>query len=362
MIARISLLLCVLCGELPCLGFLPLLAGEPEAKKPSLRTLAGLPDVSSSAAAAGAVNHAGRKLPPMPPLKAPVLFNTPEADALLAALQVFPPDNPWNEDISKRPVHPDSDKMIAFLGAGKHLGHNLDMGFVLVPPDQPKIAVKLTAYAGESDPGPYPMPDCAPIEGWPLEGGTLEKIQREGRGDRHSLVVDPVNRMLYEFYQARRTDAGWQAACEATFDLKSNKLRPRGWTSSDAAGLPIFPSVPRYDECERGMVEHALRFTVRRTRREFIAPATHHAGSGQDHSVPAMGQRFRLKANVDLSAFPNHAKAVALALQKYGMFVADNGGDWLISVAPDARLKGLETLHKLKGSDFEVVVTTDEHK
>jgi hypothetical protein len=308
------------------------------------------------------VNHEGRTLPPMPKITAPILFNTPEADAVLAAMQVFPKDSPWNEDISKLPVLKDSDKMIAGIGKDKKLGWNLDMGFVIVPPDQPKVDLKLVEYPDESDKGPFPIPDNAPVEGWPIEGGKLEDIQRKGEGDRHVLVVDPVTRKLYEFYQGRRTDQGWRASCEATFDLSSNALRPKGWTSSDAAGLPIFPAVVRYDEVERGMVEHALRFTVKRTRREFIYPATHFASSSKDPVLPAMGQRFRLKADADLTGLPRHALAIAKGLQKYGMFVADNGLDWLISVAPDERIKGLDALRRFKGSDFEVVQTTGENE
>jgi hypothetical protein len=305
-------------------------------------------------------NHEGRALPPAPKVTAPILFNTPEADAVLAAMQVFPKDNPWNEDVSKRPVLKDSDRMIAQIGRDKKLAYNLDMGFILVPPDQPKVDVKMTDYPDESDKGPFPIPKGAPIEGWPLEGGRLEALQPKGDGDRHVLVVDPVNGKLYEFWRGFKTDKDWSAACEATFDLSSNVLRPREWTSSDAAGLPIFPAVVRYDEVERGTVEHALRFTVKRTRKEFIYPATHQAGRGNDPAVPAMGQRFRLKADADLSGLPKHALAIAKGLQKYGMFVADNGGDWRISVAPDERIKGLDALRRFKGGDFEVVETTGE--
>jgi hypothetical protein len=174
--------------------------------------------------------------PRMPEITRPILFNTPEADKILAALQVFPPDNPWNEDISKRPVHPNSKKMIAGIGADKRLGYNLDMCFILVPPDQKKVPVKLPADHTESDPGPYPVPDEAPIENWPLDGRSLAVAQRgKEEADRHVLVVDPVNRMLYEFWQGRRVGDGWQASCEATFDLKTNALRPDGWTSANAA-------------------------------------------------------------------------------------------------------------------------------
>src|SRR5262249_55864968 len=174
--------------------------------------------------------------PKMPDVKQPVMFNTPEADRILAALQVFPPDNPWNEDISKLPVHPISKKMIAGIGADKRLAYNLDMCFILVPPDQKKLQLKLISYPDDSDKGPYPIPDDAPTENRPPDGSKLADTQRKKEnGDRHVIVVDQVNRMLYEFYQGRKTEAGWQAACEATFDLKSNKLRPDGWPSSDAA-------------------------------------------------------------------------------------------------------------------------------
>ncbi len=314
------------------------------------------------AAEAPRVNQEGRALSPLPKFEKPVLFNTPEADAILAAMQIFPKENPWNEDVSKRPVHPNSEKIVTRIGKEKRIAYNLDMGFVLVPPNQPKIAVKMVSYGDESDQGPFPLPEQTPIENWPLEGGALEKIQREGEGDRHALVVDPFNGMLYEFYQGRKTDGGWQAACEATFDLKSNKLRPKGWTSSDAAGLPVFPAVARYDECERGMVEHALRFTVQRSKKEYLYPATHFASKLKDDDLPPMGMRFRLKASVDISKFSKHAQAIARGLQKYGMFMADNGGDWRISVAPDARLKGLEALKQLKGGDFEVIVSTGENE
>jgi hypothetical protein len=298
--------------------------------------------------------------PKMPEITRPVMFNTPEADKIVAALQVFPPDNPWNEDVSHRPIHPASKRLIAAIGADKRLANNLDMCFILVPPDQKKVALKLLANTDESDRGPYPIPDNAPIEGWPLDD--KRKLEDSQRGtedrDRHVLVVDPVNRMLYEFYQGRKTDGAWQASCEATFDLKTNKLRPDGWTSADAAGLPIFPAVVRYDECERGMVEHAMRFTVRRTRRAYVYPATHYASRLTDETLPRMGERFRLRQDFDVSGFSPHARAILKGLKKYGMFVADNGLDWRLSVAPDARIKGLDELRKVKGSDFEVVQPT----
>ena len=297
--------------------------------------------------------------PKLPPIAKPVMFNTPEADKILAAMQIFPPDSPWNEDISNRPLRKNSKEIVAGIGADKRLAYNLDMCFIIVPGDQKKIDVKIKSYPDESDKGPYPLPDDAPVENWPLDKRTLAEAQAgKEDADRHVIVVDPVNRMLYEFYQGRKTAAGWECACEATFDLKSNKLRPNGWTSSDAAGLPIFPATIRFDEVERGMVEHAMRFTVRRTKREFVYPATHYASRLTDANLPRMGERFRLRADFDTSGFSPHTQAILKGLKKYGMFVADNGGDWRISVAPDARIKGLDELRKLKGADFEVIEPT----
>ncbi len=297
--------------------------------------------------------------PAMPAINKPVMFNTPEADRILAALQVFPPDNPWNEDISKLPVLKNSGEIIAGIGADKTLAYNLDMAFILVPGNQKKVDLKINMYPDESDKGPFPIPDNAPVEGWPLDGKTLEAAQKaQDDSDRHIIVVDPVNRKLYELWQGRKADTGWECSCSAIFDLASNKLRPDGWTSSDAAGLPIFPAVIRFDEVEKGMVEHAMRFTVKNSRRAYAYPATHFASKKTDPNLPRMGERFRLRADFDISKFSPHVQAILKGLKKYGMFVADNGGDWRISVAPDQRIRGLDELRKLKGSDFEVVATT----
>jgi hypothetical protein len=201
-----------------------------------------------------------------------------------------------------------------------------------------------------------------PIEGWPaaFKGKklTLEQIQRKDAPDedRHAIVVDPVNRKLYEFYHAVRTDKGWTARQASIFDLSNNKLRPDGWTSADAAGLPIFPATVRYDELKRGLVEHAMRVTVRKTRRAYVAPATHFASRSNDPNLPRMGERIRLRADYDISGFSSQVQAILKGLKKYGMFVADNGIDWGISVAPDERINNLhEELRKIKGSAFEVV-------
>jgi hypothetical protein len=298
-----------------------------------------------------------------PTIRQPVLFDTPQADRIVEKLQVFPPDNPWNQDVSKWPVHPNSRNMIAAIGANKPFRTNSDMGYVLVPPDQKRRPVAIVLYPGESDRGPYPVPDNLPIEGWPVnyqgKGVSLADVQADKlreENDRHAIVVDPVRRILYEFYQAKRTAAGWQAAQASIFDLKTNKLRPDGWTSTDAAGLPIFPGIVRYDELERGMVSHAMRVTVRRTRRAYVAPATHFASRSNDPNLPRMGERIRLRQDFPLAGFSRHAQAVLKGLKKYGMFVADNGLDWAISVAPDPRIEPMhEELRRVQGSAFEVV-------
>lgn len=303
----------------------------------------------------------------MPKFQKPIPFDTPEADAVLSALEIFPPNNPWNIPVDEWPVAPNSKAMIAAIGADKPLRYNPDMGFVLVPPNQRKCNVALTAYAGESDQGPYPVPDCAITEGWPATFKrdpatahlTLDDAQR-GKpnldADRHGIIVDPVNRKLYEFYRLTKTDKGWTAEQASIFDLASNKLRPDGWTSSDAAGLPIFPSVVRYDELQRGKIEHALRVTFKNTRKAYVYPATHFASRKTDEHLPRMGERLRLRNDFDTSACSPEVKTILEALKRYGMLNADNGIEWAISVAPDERIPVLhDELRKVKGSDFEVV-------
>jgi hypothetical protein len=312
------------------------------------------------AAAALLPDCAAQESPPPSANAKPILFNTPEADRILSTLQIFPKDNPWNEDISERPVHPDSDAMIDKIGRNLRFRWNQDMAFIIVPPDQPKAPLVKVEYAGESDPGAYPIPDEAPLEGWPLSGEPLETVQRRGQGDRHVIVVDPAAMKLYELFSSFRTDAGWKCGSAAVFDLRSNALLPGGWTSADAAGLPIFPGVVRFDEVERGTVDHALRVTFRRTRKAYVYPATHHASPLRDPLLPRMGDRFRLKKDFDPARFPAHVQAILKGLKKYGMIVADNGIEWAVSIAPDSRIQGLETLdHKaVKGNDFELIVTT----
>ncbi len=314
-----------------------------------------------------AAQDPGGRRPRRPAIDRPILFNTPEVDRILEDLQVFPPDNPWNEDVSRWPLHPNSRNIIASIGADKPFRYNPDMGFVLVPPDQKRVPVRLIGYNDESDKGPYPVPDDMPIEGWPagykrdptLRGLSLDDVQRDRKGqdgDRHAVVVDPVNRMLYEFYNARKTDAGWEARQASIFDLKTNKLRPEGWTSTDAAGLPLFPSIVRHDELRRGSITHALRVTVTRSRRAFVHPATHFASQSNDPNLPRMGERIRLRQNFETKGFTPEVTTILMALKRHGMLVADNGIDWAISVAPDERIPVLhEELRRVKGSDFEVV-------
>lgn len=310
----------------------------------------------------------------MPKVEKVIPFDTPEADAVLAALEVFPPDNPWNIPVDQWPVHPRSKQIIATVGVDKPLRCNSDMGFVIVPPDQKKVTLLSVEYKDESDAGPFPIPDTAFVEGWPSEykrnparkNWTLDDVQRDKNkqgGDRHVIVVDPGNRKLYEFFSTFKTDAGWKAAQASVFDLSSNKLRPAGWTSADAAGLPIFPAVIRYDELKRGVIDHALRVTVRRSQRAYVYPATHFASRLTDKDLSRMGERIRLRKDFDTSKFGKEVKVILEALKTYGMFVADNGIEWGMSSAPDERIPLLhEELRKVKGSDFEVVTPPDGYK
>jgi hypothetical protein len=276
----------------------------------------------------------------------------------LSSLQVFPPDNPWNQDVSDLPVHPHSGAYLASIGLDTGLhpdfgtvweGAPIGIPFAVVRGDQTRVPVSFY-YADESDPGPYPIPLNVPIEGG-----------ADSDGDRHVLVIDLDERKLYELFDARpRGDGGWSAGSGAVFDLTRNDLRPAGWTSADAAGLPIFPGLVRYDEVvERGEIAHALRFTVRRTQRAYIAPARHYASSATDPDLPPMGLRVRLKADFDATSFPRNVQVILRALQRFGMFVADNGSDWYITGAPDPRWNDeeLRELGRVRGRDFEVVYT-----
>jgi hypothetical protein len=272
--------------------------------------------------------------------------------------QLFPPDNPWNEDISNLPVDPNSANLIASIGLST--GLHADFGtvyngapngipYVVVAGSQAPVPINFTAYADESDPGPYPVPPNAPIEGGP-----------SSTGDRHVLVIDRDNWKLYEMGNAYPVNSGasWNASGGALFDLNSNALRPAGWTSADAAGLPIFPGLVRYDEVfEQGVIAHALRFTVQNTRHAYVSPARHFASSLTSANLPPMGMRVRLKASVNISGYSPAMQVILRAMKQYGMFVADNGSNWFVSGAPDPRWNDdeLHTLSGIKGSDFEVV-------
>ncbi len=273
-------------------------------------------------------------------------------------LQIFPVDNAWNRDISRHKVHPNSANFIKSIGADKPLhpdfgttwkGAPNGIPFVVVPRDQKRVKVTFR-YADESDKGPYPIPPDAPIEGGP-----------DSKGDRHVIAVDFHRKKLYELFAAYpQKDGSWKAGSGAIFDLTSNKLRPRGWTSADAAGLPVFAGLVRYDEVmEQKEIRHALRFTVRRSQRGYIPPATHFASRHRDRNLPPMGLRLRLKADYDLSQAPPAAKVILTALKTYGMIVADNGGDWFISGAPHPKwdVDDLRWIKRVKGRDFDVVHT-----
>jgi hypothetical protein len=278
--------------------------------------------------------------------------------ASLQGFTPFPIDNAWNRDVSADPVDPNSAAIIASIGtgaglhpdfgAGLYAGSPIGIPYVVVASGaQPKVPVAFTAYGSESDPGPMPIPASAPVEGG--NGST---------GDRHVLVMDRDACVLYELYNARlQANGSWTADATASWDLKSNTLRPYGWTSADAAGLPIFPGLARYDEVAAGAITHALRFTVQTSRKAYVLPATHWASSNTSTSAPPMGLRVRLKAGVDISGYPLQARVVLTALKRYGLILADNGSNWFISGAPDDRWDNnqLATLSGIKGSDLEVV-------
>jgi len=265
---------------------------------------------------------------------------------------MFPIDNVWNKPVDRLPVRTDSDTLIRSIGLNAYLhpdfssydGGGYGIPYNVVGGGRKKKYVKFT-YASESDRGPYPIPRRPKIE---------------GGSDRHMLIVDRDNCVLYELYAARKTSTGWKAGSGAIWNLRSNALRPAGWTSADAAGLPILPGLVRYDEVAAGVIRHALRFTAPVTRRQYIYPARHFASDSNEATLPPMGLRVRLKASVDISRFGPQARILLQALQTYGMILADNGSPWYVTGAPnsgwdDDDMHQLQTLH---GSDFEVVDTS----
>jgi hypothetical protein len=295
---------------------------------------------------------------PEPPTSAPVSASTgtPTSVTRVAGCDVFPANNIWNTPVDTSPVDSNSGAYIATIGdeeplhpdfgSGTWEGSPIGIPYVDVPGTQPKVPVMFD-YDDESDPGPYPIPPDAPIEGGP-----------DSDGDRHVLVVDRDNCILYElFYAWPQPDGSWEAGSGAIFDLKANALRPASWTSADAAGLPILPGLVRYNEVAEGEIRHALRFTAPLTRREYIWPARHYASSLTEMQYPPMGQRFRLQASFDISGFSPEAQVILRALKKYGMILADNGSPWFLSGVPDERWDNdvLDELRQVQGSDFEAV-------
>jgi len=275
--------------------------------------------------------------------------------------RVFPKNNPWNQRVDQLPVLKNSSAVVNAIGvagsvhpdfgSGIYDGSTIGIPYTTVSKRQKKVRVSFD-YSDESDRGPYPLPANAPIE-----GGS------KSDGDRHVIVVDRDACKLYELFDAHPQNGGrsWHAGSGAIWSLKSNRVRPAGWTSADAAGLPILPGLARYEElAKKGGIDHALRFTASRTRKAFIYPARHYASRLTDPALPAMGQRLRLKAGFNVSGFPRQARAVLVALKRYGMILADNGSPWYISGAPSKGWNNddLHSLGRVKGSDFEVVDTS----
>jgi hypothetical protein len=284
------------------------------------------------------------------------VFPHPPA-SLSATAASLPNQAAWNQDVSRAPVARNSAAVIAYVNAsgGDHLhpdfGSPRAYGFpyAVVGAQQRKLPVRYTAYGSESDRGPFPVPTGAPVEGG-----------QGSDGDRHVLVVDRSRCVLYELYRAffsRSGGAHWNADSGVSWDLRSSELRPDSWTSADAAGLPIFPGLVRYDEVAAGRIEHAIRVTFESTRDAWVHPASHCAGDTASPNAPAMGTRLRLKAGYGLSGFSGGAKAIAEALKRYGMIVADNGSNWFFSGTSDRRWddENLNQLKRIPGSAFEVV-------
>jgi hypothetical protein len=272
--------------------------------------------------------------------------------------QIFPANNAWNQRVDKLPVAADSAQLIASIGldspvhadfgSGTWDGGPIGIPFDVVSRKTARSRVSFD-YADESDRVRYPIPRNVQIEGGP-----------SSTGDRHAILVDKSACRLYELYDLHHTSHGWTAGSGAAWSLRSNHLRPVGWTSADAAGLPIFPGLARWDEVARGTIDHALRFTAPRTRRAYVYPARHYASSSNDPTLPPMGLRVRLKASVNVAVFPKQSRIVLRALQRFGMILADNGSPWYVSGAPNKHWNNddLHSLGRLTGADFEVVDTS----
>ncbi|MFN8542499.1 MAG: hypothetical protein U0232_34095, partial [Thermomicrobiales bacterium] len=281
------------------------------------------------------------------------LATTDAAPPTVGGTQVFPANNVWNRTVTDLPVHAKSSDYLtsigltaglkADFGSGTWDGGPIGIPYTTVPGTQPKVPIHYTDYGDESDPGPMPIPPTAPVE-W--------------GGDHHVLVVDRDNGILYELYNAsKNADDSWNASSGAIWSLNANNMRPDGWTSADAAGLPVFPGLARYDEIAAGVIPHALRFTIPNTQKAYIWPASHYASSSTDQNRPPMGLRIRLKSSVDISGYPTQARIILQCLKDYGMILADNGSAIYISGAPDERWNNdnLQLLRNIKASNLEVV-------
>jgi hypothetical protein len=267
------------------------------------------------------------------------------------ACPVFPASNPWNQRVDRLPVAADSAAIVGAIGVDDHMhadfgsglweGRPIGIPITVVGKATPRSRVRFE-YADESDRVAYPIP---------------ANVRIEGGSDRHALLLDRDACRLYELFALQREGGRWAAGSGAVWDLRSNRLRPAGWTSADAAGLPILPGLARFEGVARGRIDHALRITVSRTRRAYVWPARHHASSETDPSLPRMGERVRLRRDYPIAGFPRQARIVLQALKEYGGIVADNGSDWYVSGAPDPRWSNdqLHTLHRVPGSAFEVV-------
>ena len=304
----------------------------------------------------------GAATPTLQPTTPPTLTPTPTPTTpppQIAGCDIFPADNIWNTPIDTAPVDPNSTAYVNTIGANRTLhpdfgsglwnGGPIGIPFITVRSSQAQVAVTFE-YADESDAGPYPVPTNAPIEGGP-----------NSSGDRHVLLLEQDNCKLYELYSSYpQSNGSWEAGSGAIFDLKRHALRPDGWTSADAAGLPILPGLVRYDEVASGEIRHAIRFTAPQTRRSYVWPARHHASSLTANNYPPMGQRFRLRADFPLNTFSSQVQVILRAMQTYGIILADNGSAWYISGAPDERWNNdlLRELGRVRGSDFAAVDVT----
>ncbi len=271
---------------------------------------------------------------------------------------ILPARDSLNQEVARAPVSPESAAYVASIGLSAHLhpdfGTEPSYGipYAVARRGQPRVPVRFTEYGSESNRGPYPIPPNAPIEGGP-----------GAEGDRHVLVIQEGSCMLYELYGAARSGAGWTAGSGAVFNLRSSALRPEGWTSADAAGLPIFPLLVRYPEVASGQIDHALRVTVPRTQRGYIHPATHYASGSSDPTLPPMGLRLRLRAGYSLAGFTGESLIILRALKRYGLIVADNGSPWYITGAPNPHWndQNLEQIKRVPGSAFEAVQSGPIH-